>query len=196
MSRPQAVVFDVGTILVALDFPKLLEPLNFSHQEFQEWTVYDRFERGQITEEEFAQEAAHRRQCAHDMSEFETWWNTILLGPVPGIPELLQDLSTRVPLYGLTNTSPTHYRYLRQRYEWLSPLKEIYASFHFACRKPEPEIYHRTAAAVGLTPEQILFIDDNRANVEAAQQLGWLAEHSSGASAETRAILQNYQLIG
>jgi FMN phosphatase YigB (HAD superfamily)/DNA-binding XRE family transcriptional regulator len=39
--------------------------------------------------------------------------------------------------------------------------------------KPEPEIYQIAEERAGLPPEEILFIDDSRVNLMAAEKLGW-----------------------
>jgi FMN phosphatase YigB (HAD superfamily) len=38
--------------------------------------------------------------------------------------------------------------------------------------KPDPAIYRHTLAELGVEPEEALFIDDKRINVEAARALG------------------------
>lgn len=41
--------------------------------------------------------------------------------------------------------------------------------------KPDPRIYHLSCARLGVAPEQTLFIDDARRNVQGAQRAGMLA---------------------
>jgi putative hydrolase of the HAD superfamily len=53
-------------------------------------------------------------------------------------------------------------------------------------RKPDPEIYRRTVARLGVAPEQILFVDDLAENRQAAARLGlctfaWADRGSVGA---------------
>ncbi len=43
--------------------------------------------------------------------------------------------------------------------------------------KPDPEIYRRLLARFGLESASTLFIDDNRANIEAAKALGFATYH-------------------
>ncbi|WP_255300546.1 HAD-IA family hydrolase [Arthrobacter koreensis] len=38
--------------------------------------------------------------------------------------------------------------------------------------KPEPQIYRYVLKGLGAAPEDVVFIDDNRANIEAAEALG------------------------
>ena len=51
-------------------------------------------------------------------------------------------------------------------------------------RKPEPSIYHLTAAKLGLGPEDCVFVDDTPANVVTARHLGMAAVHFTGAPSD------------
>ncbi len=188
------VLFDIGTVLVELDFSRLLNPLSQELGDFQKWIPYDAFERGQITEADFLREVNQVLKSPLDTASFLKWWNSILIGPVPGVPELLRELEKNTRLFGLTNTSLTHWHYLKENYRWLDPLTEIFASFHFGMRKPESEIYLQTCERMGTKPSEVLFIDDRSENVEAARAVGMMAHHSSGSLAETRAICAHYKL--
>lgn len=51
---------------------------------------------------------------------------------------------------------------------------ETYAiSAELGCRKPDPQMYHHASSALGLEPEQCLFIDDDPLLVKAAMELGY-----------------------
>ncbi|HLH65781.1 MAG TPA: HAD family phosphatase [Solirubrobacteraceae bacterium] len=56
-------------------------------------------------------------------------------------------------------------------------------------RKPQPRIYELAAAAVGLGPQDCVFVDDLRVNVEGARALGMAAVHHRSAT-ETIATLE------
>ena len=51
-------------------------------------------------------------------------------------------------------------------------------------RKPEPSIYHLTAAKLGLGPEDCVFVDDTPANVVTARHLGMATVHFTGAPSD------------
>lgn len=50
---------------------------------------------------------------------------------------------------------------------------ELYTSYTCGCMKPGNEIFEQVARREGLKPEEILFIDDSKANVAAAAALGY-----------------------
>ena len=43
--------------------------------------------------------------------------------------------------------------------------------------KPAPQIFELAARRFGIDPSETLFIDDNDANVAAAERLGWQVHH-------------------
>ena len=80
----------------------------------------------------------------------------------------------------------------------LSPLFDgrVFCSAEFGVGKPDPEIFLRSAERLGLSPAEILFIDDKAANAEAARRVGMDALHYAGpqalrASLQARALLDD-----
>jgi len=55
-------------------------------------------------------------------------------------------------------------------------------------RKPEPEIFHHAAAALGLAPRECVFIDDVEANIAAATACGMTGIHHVAPEATTAAL--------
>jgi epoxide hydrolase-like predicted phosphatase len=55
-------------------------------------------------------------------------------------------------------------------------------------RKPEPEIYELTAAKLGVRPADCVFVDDTRANLRTARELGMATIHFTGAPSEIHEI--------
>lgn len=49
----------------------------------------------------------------------------------------------------------------------------IIDSSEAGCIKPEPEIYELAQKKTGVEPSEVLFVDDSRANIMAAEKLGW-----------------------
>ena len=61
----------------------------------------------------------------------------------------------------------------------LFPLFEgrVFCSAQFGLAKPDPGIFHRCLASLGVRPEDVLFIDDKHENAEGARQAGLCAHH-------------------
>lgn len=60
---------------------------------------------------------------------------------------------------------------------WADMFDVVVISGEVGLRKPEPEIFHLTSERLGLKPQQCVFVDDLRHNVEAAATLGWVGVH-------------------
>ena len=67
---------------------------------------------------------------------------------------------------------------------------EVVASGDIGFEKPDPEIYEMTAAKLGLTPEECLFVDDIPQFAEAARKVGMTAVHFDGIASGIAAIKQ------
>lgn len=61
----------------------------------------------------------------------------------------------------------------------LFPLFEgrVFCSAQFRLAKPDPKIFHRCLASLGVRPEDAFFIDDKHENAEGARQAGLRAHH-------------------
>lgn len=49
----------------------------------------------------------------------------------------------------------------------------VWLSFELKCRKPDEKIYRIVEEDCKIKPENILFIDDSKENIETAKKLGW-----------------------
>ncbi|WP_454725949.1 MULTISPECIES: HAD-IA family hydrolase [Cupriavidus] len=121
-------------------------------------------------------------------------WPQMLRGPLAAGVDLLHRLhAARVPLFGLTNWSGETYPHAQRMGDFLHVFRDILVSGEVGVAKPDPAIYHLMQARVGahlpgIAPHEMLFIDDNAANVAAAAALGWQAVHHVGAAGTERAL--------
>lgn len=122
-------------------------------------------------------------------------WVEMLRGPLDEGVALLQELHAKqVPLFGLTNWSAETFPYARDNYDFLNVFQDIVVSGVEKCIKPDARIYEIALARYGrhladLKPGELVFIDDVKKNVEAAQALGWHGIHHVDA-AQTREQLK------
>lgn len=110
--------------------------------------------------------------------------------PVPGTWDLIEQLdASGVPLYAITNWSAENWPAAMTGYPRLrSIFRDIVVSGQEKLLKPDPQIYRLLLQRNGLQAEDCLFIDDSRANVEGAQQVGMHAIHFTGAAALSEAL--------
>ena len=83
-------------------------------------------------------------------------------------------------VYLATNQEHRRARYLMETLGLLAHVDGIVHSAALGHRKPAPEYFAAAAAKVGARAEDIVFIDDNADNVDAARLAGWRATHWLG----------------
>lgn len=199
----KAVIFDVGNVLVEVNVtnaiarlaPQVDDHLTQKVLGIGDWGVYDAFERGHLSEAQFLH--ALRDYLAVELPdpELAAWWNSSLEKLVDGVEGVLHELFGRVPVYGLSNTNPTHFDYFTRHIPIFQHFEGVVASFHVGSRKPEVELFEAAARLIGYAPAELLFIDDLPSNVEGARAVGYQAEHCLRSSQGLRDILGHYGLL-
>jgi putative hydrolase of the HAD superfamily len=61
---------------------------------------------------------------------------------------------------------------VEREFDWIHRFDVRVWSYQLGVAKPDPAIYRHTLAELGVQPEETLFIDDKRVNIEAARALG------------------------
>ena len=72
----------------------------------------------------------------------------------------------------LSNMGDTVLAKMEREFAWLKNFNVLVWSFQLGMAKPDPAIYHYTLEKLGTRPEETLFLDDKRVNIEAANALG------------------------
>lgn len=176
----QAVLFDVGGVLLQLDYREAFRELGLgANAETQAAMTtlgsdpdYDAFERGWIGEEEYRRRLAIKLGRDIPPERFRALWNGIVGEPFDGVVELLAKLQNRVRVYALTNSNATHMASVRSRFPWLAALDGLFSSHELGARKPEPIIFKRALERMGASAPRVLFLDDREENVIAAAAIG------------------------
>lgn len=90
----------------------------------------------------------------------------------PEMERLIKGLKGNYPLAVLSNITEPHKEHVLKNY----PLKELFDYLFFSCdvgmRKPEKEIFYFALDKMSLRPNEALFIDDYKGNVNAAKDIG------------------------
>jgi glucose-1-phosphatase len=195
--HPKLLLFDLGGVLVEVD-AKALHVLDGKGRPDKDlWEVWltcpvvQQYESGKIGNDEFAEGVIRHFNSTMAPQDFLTSFTAWPLGFFPGTTDLLKSLREQFKLAFLSNSNPLHYP--RFDHEW--GLKS-YFDYHFTshemgCAKPEAEIFELLLKGVPFAPEEILFFDDNRLNVEAALKAGIPSEIVRGPD-ELRAALVTY----
>ena len=182
----RAILFDLGNVLIDVDFYRCARywsersgiPAETLAARFRIDRAYRDFECGRMTASDYY--TALRRMLGIDLPDetMRAGWNGIIRGEKPGIRDCIEALSTRYPLYVLTNTNPEHEPVWRTAHrDLLSYFAEIFVSSRMGLRKPDTAIYRQAARSIGQPCERILFFDDVAENISGARKCGMPAVH-------------------
>ena len=126
-------------------------------------------------------------------------WQKFYMDAVKSVPEmneLLKWAAERYKIGLLTNIMPGFLNAMRQKGQIPNlPYDAVVDSSEVGAVKPEPKIYEIAAERAGVPANEILLIDDSRANLVAAEQAGWNvlwfdAYHSEESVAHIREALE------
>ena len=181
MSGIEAVVFDVGRVLFEWDLRHLYARLIADPAEL-EWFVttvvtpewHYQHDQGRSVAEMVAERSAEYPEHADLIAAWGSRFNESLPGPVPGSLELVEALHVRgVPLYAITNFGADLWASFHPTQPVFTHFRDIVVSGVEKLVKPDPAIYRLAERRFGLTPQAMLFIDDNAANIAAVEACGW-----------------------
>ncbi|MCT2557449.1 HAD family phosphatase [Tsuneonella sp. YG55] len=187
----EAVVFDVGRVLVQWDLRALFAKLIPDGAEL-DWFLANvvteawhfQHDAGRPLGEMVPELQALHPDHAHLIEAYATRFLETIPGPVPGTSALVERLAARaVPLYAITNFGAEFWAQFRPTFAPLDHMRAIVVSGEERIAKPDPAIFRLAADRFGHDPAKMLFIDDNAANVDAARSLGWQVHHFSDATA-------------
>lgn len=191
------IIFDLGDVIIPID---LRAPLrNFAtlanqSEEAMEalWKkhgIWQQYETGLVDDEAFRE--AVRKLVQHKTDQPDKWadelidtaWNTVLLDlPVERI-DRIQALQGQHRLFLLSNTNAIHIREVNRRLVSLGKptlealFERVFYSHEVKLMKPSPAIYQHVLTEANLVGKETVFLDDNRANIDAAAALGIRAVH-------------------
>jgi FMN phosphatase YigB (HAD superfamily) len=72
----------------------------------------------------------------------------------------------------LSNTDVMRFGFIKDRFPEVLLFDEYVLSYEVGYVKPDPRIYEIAVDKAEVSPNECLFIDDRRENIEAARQLG------------------------
>ncbi len=187
----EAVVFDVGRVLYQWHLRHLFEKIVDDRARLEtllgevvteEW--HFEHDRGRTLGEMVPERIALYPEFEPEIRAYATRFNETIPGPVPGSHALVERLDARsVPLYAITNFGAEFWAGFRPSEPIFDRFRDIVVSGEEKLAKPDPAIFALAEARFGRSASTMLFIDDNRANVDAAAACGWHVHHFTDAAA-------------
>ena len=189
--RPKAVVWDFGNVIVRWN------PRTLYSKIFPDPAECDRFLSDVCTMAWHAPTdcgVGFAENCAalaavHPQHEAEIWawhrrWDEMFSGPIAETESAIEALhAAGVPQYGLSNISHETLDSTMAMSPAFGRLAGVVASGLEGVMKPDPAIYRVVCERYGVTPGEILFVDDSARNIEAAAAFGYDTHHFTDPAA-------------
>lgn len=172
---PKTVVFDYGGVVAKVDRGPTLEffsrTLGKSYRrvkkDFSGEKLYLSFNKPKSFWEGYA---------GHPLPQ--NWFQSLeahkatMIRATPGMLELIHEIKAQgIQVALLSNTNKHRARFLESRGSY-DPFDPILLSCYLGVRKPDPRIFQRLLQCIMHSPDECVFVDNQKNNVEASRKLG------------------------
>jgi putative hydrolase of the HAD superfamily len=186
----RVVLFDVGGVLVELSgVPTMLAWMGDRASPEELWKMWltsptvRAFETGRVTPEAFADQLIAEMALPVGrnrlLEEFTRWPRDLF----PGTLELISRVPRRYTRATLCNSNALHWPRMMNEMGLAPAFDHHFASHLMGKIKPDEDVFHHVTATLACRAEEVLFLDDNQLNVEAAKRVGMQAFQAKGITA-------------
>lgn len=198
MPAVEALLFDLGGVLIDLDFNRAFEhwqtfsalPLEGIRAAFRFDDAYEKHERGEIDASGYFAHLVKKLQLRNDPEGIALGWNAIFTGEITETLALVQAARTQLPCYAFSNSNAVHQAAWSRMYPAVvQAFDRIFVSCDIGLRKPERQAFGHIAREISVNSRAILFFDDLAENVAGARAAGLQAVHVRGP-ADVRTALE------
>jgi putative hydrolase of the HAD superfamily len=199
MAQPDigVVLFDVGGVLVELSgIETMIGWLGAGITAEDLWvkwlrsTAVRRFETGGGDANEFAQDVTREFGLTMEPERFLESFAGWPLGLYPGVMAMLARIPARYRRALLSNSNALHWPRMLNDMGLEAAFEHRFASHLTGKIKPDRAAFEHVVAALGCLPQEVLFLDDNRLNVDAAKCIGMQAVRVVGPLEAQRALAE------
>jgi putative hydrolase of the HAD superfamily len=181
----RAVIFDYGMVLTGEPDPaahdEMVRITGLTAEQFERFYWADRhaYDEGKLTGVTFFQKLARDAGLSLSAEQIEelnrqdarmwTTQNPAMLA----WQRSLKAAGIRTAI--LSNMGDSVLEKIKRDFQWIDDFDVLVWSFQLHMAKPDAAIYKHALKELGTRPEETMFIDDKRVNIEAAQALGMQA---------------------
>jgi putative hydrolase of the HAD superfamily len=193
--RVEMVVFDLGGVLLQMQGVPALRRLADIASEEELWNRWltcrwvRRFESGTCSADSFSQGVVGDWRLPISSTAFLEEFRSWPTGPLPGAESLVRETMARVPVACFSNTNALHWNDHLREWPLVRLFEACFLSFEIGSLKPDRQAFEHLARAIRPSPDRVLFLDDNAANVEGALASGFSAVRVSGVGEARRALV-------
>jgi len=198
MPSSQAVVFDLGKVLVDFDYSvaarRIAARARMDAPDIQAFIDHSpllfRFETGRMTRGEFFAEIRSATGFDGTIQEFTEFFSDIFT-PIEPMVRLHSELrQAGVPTFIFSNTNELATGHIRSRFPFFSDFDGYILSYEHGSMKPDDPLYDVVETKTGLRGPALLYFDDRPENVKTGSGRGWRAVHHISPDASRKAAQQ------
>jgi len=178
------IVFDFGGVLIDWNprylYRKVFEDVHemeyfLSEVCHSEWN--QQLDAGISFDEAIVERIKSFPQYEKEIRKYQSNWIEMIGGEIKENTCLIDALSQKYQLYGLTNWSAETFPLVYNQFGFFTKLKGILVSGEEGLVKPDVRIFDLLLERYKLKAEETLFIDDNKGNIDTAKSLGFQIIH-------------------
>ena len=202
ITKPNAVVFDLGNVLVDFDYSiaarRIAERGAAGPEAVQKFLDHSpllyKYETGHISRQEFFEEVRRFSGFKGGIDEFAQFFADIFTEISPMIALHRRLRGARVPVYIFSNTNDLAIGHIRRNFPFFAEFDAFVLSYEHGAMKPDAKLYEVVERTTGRRGAELLYLDDRVENVDAGRARGWQVIHHR-APAESIAIIEKLGLI-
>ena len=197
----EVILLDIGGVLVEIKRDsKILEWANGMSDSDALWKRWfatpamDAYHKGKISTDDFAHSMISEFKMPVSKECFLEEYAGYPEGLFAGVEEVLEDLAKRYMVVTFSNNNEIHWDRICAGNKFSSLFHRHFLSHDIGMVKPDKEAYLYVIKELGLSPEKILFFDDNEQNIDVAKEVGMQAIRVKGF-VELKSKLEELGLI-
>ncbi|MDA3852851.1 MAG: HAD family phosphatase [Bacteroidales bacterium] len=185
------IIFDFGDVICDIDFKRTVDAfsqlsentLAISVENYIHHPIFGGLEKGDISTEQFRVEIRSLLKTKASDAAIDDAWAQVIINSDQERIDMLKKLNEDYRIFLLSNTNAIHVTTAFERInksfdvDFRSLFEEVYFSHQLGMAKPAANIYNYVLEDAKIEACETLFIDDNKANIEGAQQLGFKTYH-------------------
>lgn len=176
----KCVISDLGKVILHFDndifFRKMARYCPYSEHDIAEKVhrhidLIISFDSGKIGPRDFYHEVTKRLEAEVDQKTFFQIYSDIFSLHHP-VLNLMKKINNRYRTVLLSNTDVERFGFVKKKFPQILIFDDYVLSYEVGYMKPHPEIYRAALAKARVRPEESIFIDDIKENIDGAERAG------------------------
>lgn len=180
MQAPEAVIFDIGNVLITWHPEKLYDTLMSPDERRVMFAAVDlhlmndKIDHGENWRDTVYATAKAYPEYSDMIQLWHDRWSEMATPAISKSWEILRQLRQQgTPVFALSNFGIESFAYAETLYPELAEFDRRFISGHMGVTKPARRIYEMVEYETSLSGTQLFFTDDRQENIDAAMEMGW-----------------------